>query len=306
MALDVNSGEYKSTVGLDNLYVAEVTADSASGYTADTPEYLAPAAEVSHEPTSSLDTQYADDQPYDVMASEGPSKLTLTVTGIPLAMLAKLLGKQFDATTGRLYDYAGTPPDIALGFRSKKSNGKYRYFWYLKGKFSPPKEGMKTLGEKAEPATQQLEFTAIPTIYPFTVASGVTKKTKRVVGDEDSDNFSATNWFAAVQTPSIGSISALALSSSDPIDGAENIAVDKTITLTFNNALPADAITNVIVAAADGTHIACANSLDVTKKILTINPTSNLSASTTYIVTYGLTDLYGQTLKGAINFATAA
>ncbi len=43
--VNANSGEYKSRIGLDKLYIAEVTQDDANGYTADTPEYLAPTAE---------------------------------------------------------------------------------------------------------------------------------------------------------------------------------------------------------------------------------------------------------------------
>ena len=64
--LSVNSDEYKSRIGLDSLYIAEVTADSAAAYTADTPEYLAPAAEATQQPATNQSTQYADDQPYRV------------------------------------------------------------------------------------------------------------------------------------------------------------------------------------------------------------------------------------------------
>ncbi len=110
MPLTVNNDEYKSVVGLDSLYIAEVTADSSSAYTADTPEYLAPAAEASQEPTTNSVVQYADDLPYDSMTAEGETVITLTLTALPLAMLAKLLGKEYDSTTGRMYDNAGSPP----------------------------------------------------------------------------------------------------------------------------------------------------------------------------------------------------
>ena len=60
-----------------------------------------------------------------------------------------------------------------------------------------------------------------------------------------------------------------------------------------------------LLSKADGTHVACTNSLDATKKILTINPDGNMAASTVHILTYGVVDIYGQTLKGVINFTTA-
>lgn len=299
-----NSGEYKSTVGVDSLYVAEVTADAAGGYTAGTPIYLAPLAEVTAAPAVNSQTQYADDNPYDTFVNEGETVLTMTVTGIPPEILAQILGKAFDATTGRVYDTGAVPPEYALGFRSQKANGKYRYFWFLKGRFSPPSENFQTKTDSPAPQTTEITYTAVRTIYAFDVGS-TNEKVKRVYGDEDTTNFSGTGWFSQVQVPGVATPSALALSSSVPTDGGTGISVSANITLTFNNALPDGAIYNVAVVKADGTAVACTNSLDATKKIVTINPDASLDASSTYIVTYALVDIYGQALNGAINFETA-
>jgi phi13 family phage major tail protein len=303
--MSINDGEYKSRIGLDSLYVAEVTADSASAYTAGTPAYLAPAAEASQEPATNAATQYADDQPYDAMSFEGETAINLTVTGIPPQMFATLLGRVFDTVSGRVFDNpSATPPYFALSFRSLKSNGSYRYYQYLKGRFSAPTEETATKGDSPDPKTTKLTYTAIPTVYEFDLGD-INAPVKRVFGDEDTDNFSATGWFSQVQTPSIAAPSSLALSSSDPTDGASGVAVSKTITLTFNNALPDGEIAHVVVSKADGTLVACTNSLDTTKKIMTVNPDSNLDASSTYLVAIGVTDIYGDTLQSVVNFATA-
>jgi len=45
--------------------------------------------------------------------------------------------------------------------------------------------------------------------------------------------------------------------------------------------------------------------LDATKKIVTINPGSSLTGATPYLLTYAVTDIYGQVLQGAVNFTTA-
>jgi phi13 family phage major tail protein len=301
-----NQDEYKSTVGLDSLYVALVTADSAAAYTAGTPQYLAPAAKASQKVTSSQETQYADDQPYDVLTAEGPTDIEMEITGLDPQTEALILGKTFDATTGRMYDYGGTPPDVALSFRSMKSNGKYRYYQYLKGKFSPPDEETETKGEKPSPKTLKLNFKAVPTIYKFTVSAGVTKTVKRVKGDEDTTNFSATNFFASVQVPAVAAVSALALSSSDPVGGATGVAINKVLTLTFNNALPAGAINNVeLINSATGAVIAGTNSLDTTRKVMTVGHTAALTASSTvYRIVYGVVDIYGQALSGTVTFTT--
>jgi phi13 family phage major tail protein len=305
MPVNANASEYKSRVGLDNLYIAEVTQDDANGYVADTPEYLAPAAEATQEPTTNSETQYADNQPYDVMSSEGETKITLTVTNIPTEMLAKITGRVFDAASGRMFDDGGTPPYCALSFRSLKSNGSQRYYQYLKGTFDMPKEETATKTDTPDPKTMQLTYTAIKTVYKFDLGSR-TNSVKRVTGDEDTDNFVGTTWFSQVQTPSASAPSALALSSSTPTDGLTGVSVSADQTLTFNNALVNDAIYQVsLIKASDGSIVAGAISLDSTKKIVTINPTADLSASTDYIITYNVTDIYGQHLSGAVNFTTA-
>jgi phi13 family phage major tail protein len=281
-----------------------VTEDSAAAYTAGTPVYFAPAMEATIEPTVSTETQYADDAAYDTLVSEGETKLTLNVTNIPIEVLALITGKIFDAASGRLFDNAGTPPYMALGFRSQKSNGSYRYYWFLKGRFDVPKEAAATKGEAPDPKPQEITFTGINTVHPFDLGD-INGTVKRVMGDEDTTNFSGTGWFSQVQTPVVVAPSALALSSSTPADGATGVSVSANLTLTFNNALPAGEIYHVTLTKADGTVVAGAFSLDATQKIMTINPTANLDASSVYLVGIGVTDIYGQHLQTAINFTTA-
>ncbi len=304
MPINANPDEYKSVIGLDSIYVADVTVDSSTAYTPGTPEALAPAAEISMKPVSSQETQYADNQPYDVFSSEAETDMEITLTGVPSEMLSKILGSVFNAASGRVYDNAGTPPWMALGFRSMKSNGKYRYYWFQKVQFSPPEEGAVSKADKATPKTIKLICKAIKTTYKFNLGS-VTDSVKRVFGDEDTDSFSATGWFTQVQVPGTTPPSALQLSSSDPADNETGVVVSKTITLTFNNAMLAGEINHVVLSKADGTLVACTNSLDVTKKIMTVNPDANMAASTVHILAIGVTDIYGQDLQVVVNFTTA-
>lgn len=302
--MTINAGEYKSTIGVTSLYVAAVTEDSATAYTAGTPAYFAPVAEVSAEPAVNRETQYADDNPYDTFVSEGETTLTMTVTGIPPEMLATVLGKTFDPTTGRVYDTGAVPPDYALGFKSLKSNGSYRYYWYLKGKFSAPGETFQTTSDTPAPQTTEIVFTAVRTTYQHDVGS-TNEEVKRVWGDEDTDAFDATGWFVQVQAPGVATPSALALSSSVPTDNATGISVSADQTLTFNNALQSDATDRIVISKADGTKAAATITIDTTKKIITVNPDSSLSSSTVYLITYAVEDIYGQTLSGVVNFTTA-
>lgn len=303
--MTINSDEYKSLIGLDSIYVAPVSADSVSAYTAGTPVYFAPALDASVEPTVNSETQYADDAPYDAMVSEGETKITMNVTNLPISVLALITGKVFDTVSGRLWDNNATPPYMALGFRSQKSNGEYRYFWFLKGRFDVPKEATSTKGDAPDPKPQEITYTAINTTYQFDLGD-INGSVKRVVGDTDTTNFSETGWFTQVQTPAVVAPDALALSSSTPADADTGVSVSANQTLTFNNALPATAIYNVsLIKLSDASAVAAAYTLDATGKIITINPNSSLSASTEYIITYAVVDIYGQTLRGAINFTTA-
>jgi phi13 family phage major tail protein len=303
--MTANATERKSTVGVRDLYYALVTQDDDSAYAADTPAYFAPAMSVKVTPASNSVTQYADDGPFDTMTSEGETKIEMDVTAIPMEIRAAILGKVYDAATGRLMDNGGNPPDIALSFRTIKSNGSYLYIQYLKGKFTAPNRESSTKSDTPDPKPTTITFTAVKTIYQFTVGS-VTDGFKGVEGDEDATNFSGTNWFAAVQTPVAGSPSAITCTPS-PADAATGVVVSANITLTFNNALAGNAERGIILTTAAGVPKACDRTISSNRKVVTLNPTTDMAASTDYLVIVpGVTDIYGQTLADAVyNFQTA-
>lgn len=90
----------------------------------------------------------------------------------------------------------------------------------------------------------------------------------------------------------------------DPADEETAVLVSDNIVLTFNNKVSRE---NIIVTSSTGSLISVAKSWDVTGKILTINPTADLSAATMYLVNIiGVVDIYNQTLApSVVNFTTA-
>jgi phi13 family phage major tail protein len=196
----IDAGEYKSAVGLKDLYIAEVTEDSLDAYTAGTPAYFAPAVTATSEAAVNRKTQYADDQAFEASSSEGETKVTLEVTNIPLSILASITGRVFDSATKQLWDNGGTPPYYALGFKSKKSNGSYRYFWYQKGRFDMPSDDMASQSDTPDPKTTKIVFTALKTVHQFDLGS-VDDGVKRVIIDEDVSGASVATWFDDVVTP---------------------------------------------------------------------------------------------------------
>lgn len=196
-----DDGEYKPRVGLDSLYIAEVTEDVVDGYTADTPEYLAPAAEATQASTINTETIYADDQPYDVFTSKGETAIELTVTNIPLEKLARLTGQYFNVTDGIFDEYGGIAPYFALMFRSKKSNGSYRYYLYPKCRFDIPDEEAATQTDSPDPKMTKIKVHAIKTTCKFDISGDISDGLVRRIGDEDVTAFDPTDWFTSVQVP---------------------------------------------------------------------------------------------------------
>ena len=127
--------EYGEFIGVDNIHAAVITEDSESAYVTETPEYLAPAAEIAGEPEIQSTPTYYDNVPQDNYITEGVTALKVIVSGVSADMMAKYLGKHYDAASGRVLDTGEpNPPDIALSFRFNKGKEDYRYYQYLKGK----------------------------------------------------------------------------------------------------------------------------------------------------------------------------
>jgi phi13 family phage major tail protein len=296
---------YKSYLGVDNIHYALVTQDDADAYAAGAVASLAPAMLITQAPKTNAKTQYADNQPFDVMTSEGETVLDVEITGLPLSDQAVLLGKVYDAATGRLFDNGGTAPYVALGFRAKKSGGTFKYYWFLKGTFAPPSEEQATETDTPDPKSTKLQFTAIRTTYQFDLGS-INDSAKRVIGEDEDTNFDDTNWFSAVQVPVAGSPAAFTCTPS-PADAATGVVVSANITLTFSNALAGNAEDGIILTTAAGVVKACARTINAARTVVTLDPTTNMAALTQYLVIVpNVTDVYGQALGDEVyDFTTA-
>ena len=151
------------TLGLKDLYYAVCTeADGAESY--GTPKKMAEAMSA------------------DLSVKLGIKDLTPEV-------LAELLGQAVDKNSVVWAGKEDEPPYVAVGFRAKKTGGKYRYVWLLKAKFKVPSEKYETKGESIKFNTPDIE------------ASFTTRKKDNLwkadfVGTEESA--AAKTWFTAV------------------------------------------------------------------------------------------------------------
>lgn len=296
----------KSYLGLDKLYYALVT-DSVDAYSAEAPAVLAPVATIGIEPATNVKTQYFDNKPAETLTAEGETKLPLEVQGIPLELKALLLGKKYDATKGQMFGGGGTPPYVAIGFRAKKTDGTFHYWWFLKGRFSSPKEEASTQTDTPDPKTTKLDFTAVKTQFEFAQTEDLNDSSDRVEADDDDAAVDPDDWFASVQLPVGGTPDALTVTPS-PADGASGVAVGATITLTFSNPLRAGAENGIFLAREDTqAPIDCTRTISADRTVVTLDPDSDLaSAKTFWINIPGVVDIYGQALENTIvNFDTA-
>jgi phi13 family phage major tail protein len=145
-----------ATVGLKDLYMAELT-ETAGVESFGDPVKLAKAikADISVEVAEGI--LYADDARDEVLSEFVKGTIKLTVNDLTTDNLATLLG-QTVGTDGIAYSgETDEAPYVAIGFRAKKPDGKYRYFWLYKVKFKIPSENFETKNDGINFVTPEIE-----------------------------------------------------------------------------------------------------------------------------------------------------
>lgn len=150
-----------ATIGLDKLFYSKITEDADGNETYAIPVPLAKAisAELSVELAEA--TLYADDGAAEIVKEFQSGTLTLGIDDIGASVAGDLTGATIDKNYVLISssEDGGTP--VAIGFRAKKANGKYRYFWLYRVKFGIPATNLTTKGESIEFSTPSIEGTVL-------------------------------------------------------------------------------------------------------------------------------------------------
>lgn len=189
-----------ATVGLDSLFYAKITEDTNGDETYGTPKVLAKAmtAELSIELIEAI--LYANDSASEVIKEFGSGSLSLGIDDIGSTVAQDLTGCKIDSNNvvvSRSED-GGSP--VAVGFRAKKSNGKYRYFWLYRVVFSVPSTSLATKGESITFSSPTIEGT----VFRRNKVDGEQKhpwKAEVTEGDQGVVTSTITNWFKSVYEP---------------------------------------------------------------------------------------------------------
>jgi phi13 family phage major tail protein len=148
-----------ATIGLDRLFYAKITEAANGDETYGTPLMLAKAisAELSVELAEA--TLYADDGAAEIIKEFKNGKLTLGVDDIGRTAAEELTGAAADENGVLISASEDGGKPVAIGFRAKKANGKYRYFWLYRVKFGVPNTNLATKGDSITFSTPTIEGT---------------------------------------------------------------------------------------------------------------------------------------------------
>lgn len=275
-------------VGLEGLVYAIMTDEATNTY--DAPVAIAPAVKASIKPKVNSATLYGDNRAVETASSLGETDVEIETTSMSLAVLAALLGHTIDQNTGVMtHSSSDSAPYVAIGFKSLKTNGKYRYIWLLKGKFMESDDEYETGEDKPKFKIPKIKATFV------TRLDGKWKYSA-----DDDDGTVPTTFLDAVYSPTIDLVAPTV--SCSPVDGAIDVAVGSNIVFTFNKAINPATMTsaNIFLMKADGTVAPASLTIGTNNTVVTLNPTDNLANNTSYVA------VVTTNVKSAANVSLAA
>lgn len=150
-----------ATIGLDKLYYAKITEDSSGNETYGTPLQLAKAMKADLSVELAEATLYADDGPAEIVKEFKSGTLSLGIDDIGVTAAEDLTGAKLDDNHALISSSEDGGAPVAVGFRAKKANGKYRYFWLYRVVFGIPATNLATKGDSITFSTPTIEGTVI-------------------------------------------------------------------------------------------------------------------------------------------------
>ena len=189
-----------ATIGLDKLYYAPITEDENGEETYGTPVQLAKAisAELSVELAEA--TLYADDGASEVVKEFKSGTLSLGVDDIGPSVASDLSGVTIDKNNVIIASSEDVTAPVAIGFRAKKSNGKYKYFWLYRVKFGIPASSLATKGDSITFSTPTIEGTIMRRNKPDG-KNNHPWKAEVTESDTGVETSVITNWYSKVYEP---------------------------------------------------------------------------------------------------------
>jgi phi13 family phage major tail protein len=192
-------------IGCDHLvYAIMTTEDTATTAPTYATVKSAPGViSVNINPNASQETLFADDGPMETATTLGKIDVEINKAELTAENKADLLGHQIDGNGGVVYGDSDVPPWVAIGFRTLKSNGNYRYVWLYKGKFTDPEDNNETKGDSINFQTDTISGQFVKLNNQITINNKLIRLWKyEIDGDnEDADVNVMASWFDEVTMP---------------------------------------------------------------------------------------------------------
>lgn len=185
------------TCGCRDFYIAKITQNDAKAYVAGTTFKLARAIKMKIDEKWTSEKIYSDDGTEDVVNSYEGTDVELEVNALAPQDRAMVFGQLYE--NGFLVKTSDDQaPEIALGWRERKLNGKYEFKWLYCGKFAEGiSEEAQTKEGKLSPTTKSIKGSFyernLDNRYEISV-----DESNLVSGDTKAAD-AIKNWFSKVQ-----------------------------------------------------------------------------------------------------------
>ena len=145
------------TCGCRDFYIAKLTQNDAKAYVAETPVKLARAIKAKVDEKWSSEKICSDDGTEEVINSYEGTEIELEVNALAPQDRQILFGQLYE--NGFLVKTADDKaPEVAVGWRERKLNGKYDFKWLYAGKFAEGiSEEASTKEGKLSPTTKNIK-----------------------------------------------------------------------------------------------------------------------------------------------------
>lgn len=183
--------------GLRDIYVAKVTTNNGTTYTTETPIKLARSISAKIDVKRETQELYSDDAIEEVLNSLSSINVEINLNDLSPTQEALLLGCTYE--NGFLLDNKDDiANEIALGWRAKRTDGKWEMVWLYCGKFSEGNsENYETEKDKIATQTPTLKGTFYAREKDGNFRVRVNES--YLEGTYTDAQTAITNWFSAVQ-----------------------------------------------------------------------------------------------------------
>ena len=185
------------TKSFRDLHVALVTENTATGYTTETPVKLARAIKGKVSDKFSTEKIYSDDGVEEVTESYEGTDVEFEVNSLAPQDKALVFGHLYENgfLTKNKDDKA---PEVAVGYRAKKMNGKYEFSWLYVGTFGQGyDDNYETEADKVTTQTATLKGSFYERAIDGNIQIQVDES--NLLAENADAKTAIENWFAKVQ-----------------------------------------------------------------------------------------------------------